>query len=136
MKPAMLALLALPLVSLSAHAAFDPNAETTCHTQNGTKVLLNDEFAGKGHALVSGSKRNYYARALNVSQVTEISLSTGLRAFAPDYTIRLDTANAEITTRKEGSEVTQFYYVPAQFVTTNMLYGNQVEGAKCLQPVK
>lgn len=137
MKPAVfVALLALPLVSLSAYADFDPAGEITCHTQNGTKILLNDEFAGRGHALVSGSKRNYYARHSAVNQVTEINISTGLRALAPDYTVRLDTANAELTTRKEGGEVVRFYYVPAQFVTTALWSGNQVEGAKCIQAVK
>lgn len=137
MKPAVfVALLALPLMSLSAQADFDPTGEITCQTQSGRKILLNDEFTGKGHALVSGSKRNYYARPLVVNQVTEIIISTGLRAMAPDYMVRLDTSNAELTARKEGNEVAQFYYVPAQFVTTNFWSGNQVEDAKCLQPAK
>lgn len=137
MKPAVfVALLALPLVSFSARAGFDPNGEITCHTQNGTKILMNDEFAGKGRALVSGVNRTYYARHLVVNQVTEISISAGIRSLAPDYTVRLDTANTELTTRKEGNEVAQFYYVPAQFVTTNFWSGNQTEGAKCLQAVR
>lgn len=137
MKSAIfLALFALPLVSLSARAGFDPTGEIICHTQTGKKILINDEFAGKGRALVSGVNRSYYARHMVVNQVTEISISTGLRAMAPDYVVRLDTANAELTTRKEGNEVAQFHYVPAQFVTTNFWSGNQTEGAKCLQAVK
>jgi hypothetical protein len=137
MKPAFfVALLALPLVSLSAHANFDPKGELTCHTQNGTKILINDEFAGSGRALVSGTRRAYYTAVINGSNGLSVLISAGQRALAPDYAIRLDTANGEVTTRKEGNEMAQFYYVPAQLVTTNLWSGEQVEAAKCIQAVK
>lgn len=134
MKPALFAL-ALVLPVSSALADFDPKGEIICRTGD-KKILINDEFAGKGRALVSGVRRTYYAAPVrNQNGDWSVMISTGQRAFAPEYTIRLDLANAEITTRKEGNEMAQFYYIPAQVVTTSFWSGDQTVSAKCLQEI-
>jgi hypothetical protein len=134
MKAALITLsLLLPLSSL---AAFNPSSAYECQAEDGTKLLLNDEFSGPGKALVSGKGTLYTVSAYDPdSGSLSVALSTGPRAIAQALSLRLDLAHEEITVRKEGTETTQYVYVPAVLETTNLWKGNTELSAKCIQPL-
>lgn len=135
MKPAILVLTLLSL-PLSSFAGLRADTEFTCETTSGLKILVNDAFAGKGHALVSGESRKYYALpVVTGGSVSQVAISAGMRAIAPDYVIHFDVANMELTSRKEGSVNKKYLFVPAKFETTRLWSGNDSVDATCIQPV-
>lgn len=137
MKPAVIAL-ALTLLPLSpALAEVDRKGQFNCQAENGKKILVNDEFTGRGRALISGMSRPFYAIPIDgPTGRLHFLISSGERAYAATYSLRLDTAMAEVTFRKEGKEFAEYYYVPADFVATNFWGKEEIVATKCFQAVK
>jgi hypothetical protein len=124
------------LLPLSSFAAFNPNSAYECQAEDGTKLLLNNEFSGPGKALVSGKGALYAVSAYDPdSHALAVALSSGPRALAKALSLRLNLAQEEITVRKEGAELVQYVYVPATLETTNLWKGGAELPAKCIQPL-
>ena len=124
------------LLPLSCLAAFNPSSAYECQAEDGTKLLLNDEFSGPGKALVSGKGALYTASVYDPdSGSLSIGLSSGPRAIANTLSLRLDLAHEEMTRRKEGTEIVRYVYVPAVLEATNLWKGNTQVSAKCIQPL-
>jgi hypothetical protein len=94
-------------------ADFDVKKDLSCEGADGTKILVNSVLSGGvGKAIAGSGGRSLRASTMKLDKSVQISLDSGFRSAAPDFTLLLDLPSANLTSRQEGADSVHYIYIP------------------------